>query len=31
MTFPILTTPRLRLAEVEADHAPAIFDDFFEP
>ena len=31
MTFPVLNTPRLRLTEVEADHAPAIFKIFSNP
>ena len=31
MTFPILTTPRLRLTEVEPDHAPALFAIFSNP
>jgi [ribosomal protein S5]-alanine N-acetyltransferase len=31
MTFPILTTPRLRLTEVESDHASALFEVFSNP
>jgi [ribosomal protein S5]-alanine N-acetyltransferase len=31
MIFPILTTPRLRLTEVEPDHANALFDIFSNP
>ena len=31
MTFPILTTPRLSLLEVELEHAPALFEVFSNP
>ena len=31
MTFPILTTPRLRLTEVEPGHASALFEIFSNP
>lgn len=31
MTFPTLTTPRLRLTEVEVEHAPAIFEILSNP
>ena len=31
MTFPILTTPRLRLTEVESGHASALFTIFSNP
>lgn len=31
MTFPILTTPRLQLTEVESDHASALFNLFSNP
>ncbi len=31
MTFPNLTTPRLRLTEVQENHAPALFEVFSNP